>query len=82
MKNILSIIIAWWIKGYNDCRNGWRVHHYLGCFGKDSPIDGAVKFGNTWAIPEDVNKPADARISSGKYIKNQDSVDQIKCKGE
>lgn len=35
-------------------------------------IDGAVKFGNTWAIPEDADKPADARISSGKYIKNQE----------
>ena len=35
-------------------------------------IDGAVKFGNTWAIPEDAIKPADARLSSGKYIKNQE----------
>lgn len=32
-------------------------------------IEGAVKFGNTWAIPEKAEKPADARIKSGKYIK-------------
>ena len=34
-------------------------------------IEGAVKFGNTWAIPEDSANPADARIKSGKYIKDR-----------
>ena len=34
-------------------------------------IEGAVKFGNTWAIPEKAEKPADARIKSGKYIKGK-----------
>lgn len=33
-------------------------------------IPGAVKFGTTWAIPEDAEKPKDARIKTGKYIKN------------
>lgn len=33
-------------------------------------IEGAVKFGNTWAIPEDAEKPRDERIKSGKYIKS------------
>ena len=33
-------------------------------------IEGAVKFGNTWAIPEDAEKPKDERIKSGKYIKH------------
>ena len=32
-------------------------------------IEGTVKFGNTWAIPEDAEKPKDERIKSGKYIK-------------
>ncbi|MCI5726959.1 MAG: helix-turn-helix domain-containing protein [Clostridium sp.] len=32
-------------------------------------IEGAVKFGNTWAIPENAKKPQDKRIKSGKYIK-------------
>ena len=35
-------------------------------------IEGAVKFGNTWAIPEKAEKPADARIKSGKYIKEKE----------
>ena len=35
-------------------------------------IEGAVKFGNTWAIPETAEKPDDARIKSGKYIKVKD----------
>lgn len=32
-------------------------------------IEGAIKFGNTWAIPEDAEKPKDERIKSGKYKK-------------
>ena len=33
-------------------------------------IPGATKFGNTWAIPIDAEKPMDARVKSGKYKKN------------
>ena len=33
-------------------------------------IDGAVKFGTTWAIPIDAEKPKDERVKSGKYIKS------------
>ena len=33
-------------------------------------IEGAVKFGTTWAIPIDAEKPKDERVKSGKYIKN------------
>lgn len=32
-------------------------------------IEGAIKFGNTWAIPNDAIRPNDERIKSGKYIK-------------
>lgn len=34
-------------------------------------IEGAVKFGNTWAIPENAQKPKDERIKTGKYIKKK-----------
>ncbi len=34
-------------------------------------IEGAVKFGNTWAIPDDAERPKDMRIKSGKYIKEK-----------
>lgn len=30
-------------------------------------IDGAVKFGRSWAIPEDVERPKDGRLTSGEY---------------
>ena len=33
-------------------------------------IPGAVKIGSYWAIPADAEKPEDARIKSGKYIKS------------
>ncbi len=32
-------------------------------------IQGAVRIGHIWVIPENAPKPADARIRSGKYIK-------------
>lgn len=34
-------------------------------------LEGAVKFGRQWAIPEDTEKPTDARVKSGKYIKGE-----------
>lgn len=33
-------------------------------------LDGAVRFGRQWAIPVDGEKPTDARIKTGKYIKD------------
>lgn len=35
-------------------------------------LEGVIKFGNTWAIPEDAKKPKDERIKTGKYIKNKE----------
>ena len=34
----------------------------------DGDIPGAIKFGNAWAIPDNVDKPKDKRVKSGKYI--------------
>lgn len=33
-------------------------------------IPGVIKFGRSWAIPMDAQKPVDKRIKSGKYIKS------------
>ena len=33
-------------------------------------IPGAIKIGYSWVIPSKAEKPKDARIRSGKYIKN------------
>ena len=35
-------------------------------------IDGAFRLGRAWIIPRKNEKPADARIKSGKYIKKKD----------
>ena len=32
-------------------------------------IPGAMKIGSYWAIPEEATKPKDARVKSGRYIK-------------
>lgn len=34
-------------------------------------IPGAMKIGSYWAIPADAEKPKDARIRSGRYIKSE-----------
>lgn len=34
-------------------------------------INGAIRIDSTWAIPADAQKPADARIKSGKYRKKK-----------
>ena len=34
-------------------------------------IPGAIKIGSYWAVPEETEKPKDARIKSGKYIKTK-----------
>ena len=37
----------------------------------EGKIEGAMKFGNTWAIPKEAEKPVDGRVKSGKYIKSE-----------
>ena len=37
---------------------------------KQDRIPGAARMGYVWAIPIDSEKPQDARIRSGKYIKH------------
>lgn len=32
-------------------------------------IEGVSKFGKSWLVPKEAEKPRDARIISGKYIK-------------
>lgn len=39
---------------------------------KDDRIPGAFLVGNSWAIPENAEKPKDQRIRSGRYIKKME----------
>ena len=34
----------------------------------DGKIEGVIKFGKSWAIPEDSKKPVDNRIRNGDWI--------------
>lgn len=48
----------------------WNVtERTVTAFCKGGKIPGAVKEGKSWQIPDDAVKPADGRISSGKYVR-------------
>ena len=38
-------------------------------------VPGAFRIGRVWVIPSDAQKPTDARIKTGKYIKRKDGVE-------
>jgi len=38
-------------------------------------IPGVYKIGNIWAIPNDAEKPVDARVKSGKYCKKAKNLE-------
>lgn len=42
---------------------------------EENRIEGVEKVGNSWAIPVDAEKPKDARIKSGKYIREKKEAD-------
>lgn len=33
----------------------------------DGEIEGAIKFGTVWAVPRDVTRPKDGRVTTGEY---------------
>ena len=37
----------------------------------DGRIPSAMKIGSYWAIPKDAERPKDARVKSGRYIKDK-----------
>lgn len=41
---------------------------------KTGKIDGAVKVGKSWQVPDDAQKPADKRVTSGRYTKKAANV--------
>lgn len=64
------------IAGYNVVKEvaaDWGIKpRTLQAMCAEGKIEGAVKFGNTWAIPCDAVKPVDKRIKSGKYISKEE----------
>ena len=43
----------------------------IGVLCADGRIDGVIKKGKTWLIPSVAKKPNDARVKTGKYIKEK-----------
>ena len=41
-------------------------------------VPGAIRIGSVWGIPEDAEKPADARIKNGKYTVSYTHLDVYK----
>lgn len=49
----------------------WNISaRRIGTLCAEGRIPNVQRAGNIWLIPEDAEKPADARVKSGKYIKN------------
>lgn len=44
---------------------------------KQDRIPGAARIGYVWAIPKDAEKPRDARVKSGRYMKAKDVDDGL-----
>lgn len=45
----------------------------------ETRIDGAIKIGRTWAIPDRTDKPSDARVHTGRYCKESGREKAIGC---
>lgn len=51
-----------------DAAEKWKVSvRWVQILCSEGKIEGAVKFGNVWAIPKTAEKPKDNRVKSGKY---------------
>lgn len=58
------------MKTCKEIASVWNVsERTVTTFCKTGKIPGAIKVGKRWQIPDDAEKPADGRISSGRYIK-------------
>ena len=55
----------------------WNVtERTVTTFCKSGKIPGAVTKGKSWQIPDNAERPADGRISSGKYLKKPESKEK------
>ena len=55
-------------KSVNEYAEEWGLTpHRIRTMCSEGKIAGAIKFGRDWPIPQDVEKPKDGRVVSGKY---------------
>ena len=56
----------------SDAAQKWGIgERRINTLCNEGRIPGAIKFGTTWALPLEAEKPNDARIKSGKYKKSK-----------
>lgn len=60
----------------------WRLStRRINVLCSEGRILGATKIGSYWAIPEDAEKPADARIKSECYAKTKENQERGRTNG-
>ena len=60
----------------------WRLStRRINVLCSEGRIPGAMKIGSYWAIPEAAEKPADARIKSGRYVKTKENEERGRTYG-
>lgn len=60
----------------------WRLStRRINVLCSEGRILGATKIGSYWAIPADAEKPADARIKSGRYMKTTENQERSRTNG-
>lgn len=53
-----------------EASNKWKIsERRIQILCKENRINGVMRFGRAFMIPKEAEKPVDARIKSGKYIK-------------
>lgn len=78
MKMCVSIVIEINVEGkligyltVKEISEIWKVSpRTVQMFCSQGRIEGAIKVGNMWLIPDKSKLPKDGRIKSGKYIKH------------
>lgn len=54
----------------SEASKRWRISdRRIRTLCAEGRIDGVTRFGRSWAIPENAQKPSDNRVKTGKYIK-------------
>lgn len=54
----------------SEAANKWNIsNRRIQVLCAQGRIPGVCRLGSMWAIPKDAEKPIDARVRSGKYIK-------------
>ena len=54
----------------SEASKRWRISdRRIRTLCAEGRIDGVTRFGRSWAIPENAQKPSDNRVKTGKYRK-------------